>query len=78
MDFENLTTDLQAKVQKAEDIAIEFLKGGLEFAPFIHFGSHKIQKLITASLDQSIDKAIKIQFSNKRVFLGDLRNALIF
>jgi len=128
MEFEDLEKDLQAEVEKGEEIAIENIQNGVRFSPFIYFGEKNIKKMIADSLDEMAEEEIesideetvvliysnkitlkdgsfdaivsqvynvdegsgysfglvykiednKMKFLNKRVFLGNVRNCLIF
>lgn len=131
MQYEELEKALQIEIEKAEEIAIEYIQESVNYYPYIYFGENNIKKFKADSLDEAIDMATeeiegmdeetvvlifkeiielndgsfdaivsqvynvdedsaysfgllykiednKIIFLNKRVFLGEVRNCLIY
>lgn len=131
MKFEELNPTLQAEIEKAEEIAISYIRSNIKYSPFISFGNTHFKKIIADTLGEAIDAAVdeienleeetvvlvfhelirlndtnldgivsqvynvdedtgysfgllyrikegKIEFLKNRVFLGEIRNCLIF
>lgn len=129
--MKKLNPNLQAEVEKAEEIAISYILSNIKYSPFISFGNTHLKKFVADTLDEAIDAAVdeienleeetvvlvfhelirlhdakldgivsqvynvdedtgysfgllykieegKIEFLKNRVFLGEIRNCLIF
>ncbi|WBV56143.1 hypothetical protein PFY10_18245 [Chryseobacterium daecheongense] len=88
MEFEDLEKDLQAEVEKGEEIAIENIQNGVRFSPFIYFGEKNIKKMIADSLDEAIEMAeeeiesideetVVLIYSNKITLKDDSFDAIV-
>lgn len=57
MKFSDLTEKLQKMTTNAEDFAIESLREGAIFSPFIFYGEKKITRIIANDIGEAIDQA---------------------
>ena len=57
MQYEELEKALQIEIEKAEEIAIEYIQESVNYYPYIYFGENNIKKFKADSLDEAIDMA---------------------